>query len=79
MNIGDLVIRKIPKGRDSSNPSRNAAITQRSDLGHGLVLSKHRGGSNPSHACVTVYYTRVQKTYDIAENLMEVISDINVK
>jgi len=76
MKVGDLVIRKIPNQRDAGNPSHAAAVNQRSLLGPGLVLSTQIGGRNPSHPCLTVYYPRVGKTYDIAESLMEVISRI---
>jgi len=76
MKVGDLVIRKIPNRRDAGNPSHAAAVNQRNDLGSGLVLSTQTGGRNPSHPCLTVYYPKVGKTYDIAESLMEVISKI---
>lgn len=75
MKIGDLVIRKIPTQRDCNNPSRNAALTQRNDLGYGLVISKTMAGY-PEHLCLNVYYTKVGKSYDIAESLMEVVSEI---
>lgn len=40
----------------------------------GLVLSKQMSG-NPAHPCITVFYSRIGKTYDMAEVLMEVISE----
>ena len=73
MNVGDLVIRKVPKY--SSGPSAGFALEQIRRLGHGLVLSKQAGGSNPVHACVTVYYPKTGEIWDIAESLMEVVSE----
>ena len=40
----------------------------------GIVLSKRMSG-HPAHACVTVLYPRIGKTYEMAEALMEVISE----
>ena len=40
----------------------------------GLVLSKQMSG-NPAHPCITVFYSRIGKTYDMAEVLMEVICE----
>ena len=40
----------------------------------GIVLSKQLSG-RPAHPCVTVFYSRIGKTYDMAEALMEVISE----
>ena len=70
MQVGDLVIRKIPE-RGSARLA--PALEQRSKLGHGVILSKQMAG-NPSHPCITVYYPKVGKMYDIAESLMEVLS-----
>ena len=71
MNIGDLVIRKIPKrGTARLAP----ALQQRRELGHGIILSKQMSG-NPEHPCIDVFYTKVGKSYLIAESLMEVISE----
>ena len=50
------------------------AVAQREKLGEGLVISKQMSGM-PEHPCVTVYYTKVGKTYDIAESLLEVVSE----
>ena len=44
-------------------------------FGFGIILSKQTGGSNPVHPCITVYYPKVGKTWDIAESLVEVISE----
>ena len=62
MKVGDLVIRK--KGKDLS--SRIA----REYLGYGIILSKQM-----DYACITVIYPSVGKTFDIAESLVEVISE----
>lgn len=73
MKVGDMVIRKVPErglGR------RAPALEQIRRLGHGLVLTKQMSGSNPVHSCITVYYPKTGQIYDIAESLMEVISEI---
>lgn len=72
MKVGDLVIRKI---LHTFELKQRSAINQRELLGHGIVLTKQMAGRNPVHPCVTVYYPSVQKTYDIAEALLEVISE----
>tara|TARA_B100000131_G_scaffold315019_1_gene352786 strand:- start:883 stop:1110 length:228 start_codon:yes stop_codon:yes gene_type:complete len=73
MKIGDLVIRKII---DEPNFAfrLKASIEQRERLGHGLVLSRHYAGM-PPHWCISVFYPKVGEIYDIAESLMEVISE----
>ena len=71
MKVGDLVIRKVP---ERGTGRRASALEQRRRLGHGLVLTKQMGGSNPRHKCITVYYPLSGEMYDIAESLMEVIS-----
>ena len=71
MQVGDLVIRKIP---DRGTGGRSGALVQRRELGHGVILTKQMAGK-PSHPCITVYYPKVGKMYDIAESLMEVISE----
>ena len=71
MKPGDLVIRKI---RDLPDWKLKSAVNQRDLLGHGLVLSSHTAGQ-PAHACVSVYYPKTGKIYDIAESLLEVISE----
>jgi hypothetical protein len=74
MKVGDLVIRKIVS-EDGGILRSLAAKKQREDLGHGIILSKQMGGSNPVHPCITVLYPKWGKIYDIAESLMEVISE----
>ncbi len=65
MEVGDLVIRKnVMSGAE-----------QRERLGAGIVLAKQRLG-RPEHACVTVFYSKIGKTYSIAESLMEVVSEV---
>ena len=72
MKVGDLVIRKIP---ERGTGRRAPALEQRRRLGHGLILTKQMGGRNPRHECITVYYPLTGEMYDIAESLMEVISE----
>lgn len=74
MKVGDLVIRKT---RNVFDRQLQAAVEQRNRMGHGIILTKQTGGKNPSHPCITVYYPKVGKIYDIAESLMEVISASN--
>jgi hypothetical protein len=74
MKVGDLVIRKLCNEPDWKE---HVAINQRELLGPGIILSKQMGGSNPSHPCVTVLYPSVEKVYDIAESLVEVISELH--
>ena len=75
MKIGDLVIRKVPACGPLTEQAAVAASEQRQRMGHGLILTKQIGGSNPSHPCITVYYPKTGQIYDIAESLMEVISE----
>jgi hypothetical protein len=71
MKVGDLVIRK----RGGEEPwQRVAAAEQREALGVGVVLSKQMSGK-PAHPCLTVYYAKVGKSWDIAESYMEVVSE----
>ena len=72
MKVGDLVIRKIGKDWSWAN---SAAKRQRKELGHGIILSKQPGGSNPVHPCLTIFYPKTGQVYDIAESLMEVVSE----
>ena len=72
MKVGDLVIRKIEK---EWSWAQSAAKRQQEELGPGIILSKQWGGSSPCHPCITVLYPKVGKAYDIAESLMEVISE----
>jgi len=76
MKVGDLVIRKVsPDAGDHLNSLQEAAAhQQRSKLGHGLILTKQMSGT-PPHPCITVYYPLTGQMYDIAESLMEVISE----
>ena len=67
MKVGDLVIRK--EGKDMSS------MIMRQKMGLGIILSKQPGGSNPVHPCITVLYPKVGRVYDVAESLMEVISE----
>ena len=71
MKVGDLVIRKL------NVPGWKEARRQRAELGHGIILSKQMDGSNPVHPCITVLYPKTGEIYDIAESLMEVISEIS--
>ena len=73
MKVGDLVIRKIP---ERGTARRAPALKQRRELGHRLILSKQMAGSNPVHPCITVFYPKLGKTWDIAEALMEVINEV---
>ncbi len=67
MKVGDMVIRK--KGKDMSS------MIMQAGFGPGIILSKQMAGSNPVHPCITVYYPSVEKIWDIAESLVEVISE----
>ena len=69
MKVGDLVIRRVDV------PGWKGARLQRQQLGHGIILKKSMGGSNPVHPVITVIYPKVGKIYDIAESLVEVISE----
>ena len=71
MKVGDMVIRNaegVPDWR------QKMAYDQNEKTGAGIVLSKQMSGS-PEHMCLTVYYPKVNKTYDIAESLMTVLAD----
>ena len=65
MKVGDLVIRRCKTPH---------ALRQRTDLGSGIVLSKHVHG-NPPHPCVNVFYGKAGKSWLIAESLMELINE----
>jgi hypothetical protein len=67
MKVGDLIIRK--KGKDLSS------LIAREHLGYGIILSKQMAGRNPVHPCITVIYPSVGRVYDIAESLVEVVSE----
>ena len=70
MKVGDLVIRRL---QNEPGWKKAEAFNMRELLGFGLVLSKQMRGSHPAHPCLTVYYPKVKKIYDIAESLVEVI------
>ena len=71
MKVGDLVIRRV-----FNTPiwKYEASIEQRERLGVGLVLSKQMAGT-PKHPCVTVFYPKANKAWDIAEGLLRVINE----
>ena len=71
MKVGDLVIRKV---RGIPDWKIRSAVNQRDLLGHGVILEKQMAG-DPSHPCISVYYPKTGQIYDIAESLMEVISE----
>lgn len=71
MKVGDLVIRKV---RGVPDYMMRTAVKQRELLGHGVILTKQTAGK-PSHPCISVYYPKTGQIYDIAESLMEVISE----
>jgi hypothetical protein len=68
MKVGDLVKRQFNHARWKE------AREQHKRLGYGIVLSKQRSG-RPAHPCITVLYPMTGEVYDIAESLMEVISE----
>ena len=70
MKTGDIVRRRLPP----PGWKNQHAIMQLHRLGFGLVLSRHMSGK-PSHPCVSVYYPKTGKVYDIAVSLMEVVSE----
>ena len=71
MKLGDLVMRRVFNVPDWK---RKVAVEQRERLGAGLVLSKQMAGT-PEHPCVTVFYPKANQAWDIAESLLEVISE----
>jgi len=71
VKVGDLVTRKLG---GSTIWKRNAAWQQRQKLGTGIILSKQMSGK-PEHSCLTVYYAKTGEQWDIAESLMEVVSE----
>jgi len=70
MKVGDMVKRQFNHARWKE------AREQHKRLGYGIILSKHIAG-RPSHPCITVLYPKAGKIYDIAESLMEVVSESN--
>ena len=72
MKVGDLVIRRV---FNVSDWKRETAVKQRETLGIGIVLSKQMAGT-PKHPCVTVFYPKTSQAWDIAEGLLEVVSEL---
>ena len=72
MKVGDLVIRRVFNTPDWK---RETAIEQQERLGVGIILSKQMAGT-PEHPCVTVFYPKTNQAWDIAEGLLEVVSEL---
>ena len=72
MQVGDLVMRRVFNVPDWK---RESAVEQRERLGVGIVLSKQMAGT-PKHPCVTVFYPKTNQAWDIAEGLLEVVSEL---
>mgnify|MGYP003331855827 CR=1 FL=1 len=72
MKVGDLVMRRV---FNVSPWKRETAVKQRKTLGIGIVLSKQMAGT-PKHPCVTVFYPKTNQAWDIAEGLLEVVSEL---
>ena len=68
MKVGDLI------KRDFNSVQWKTAREQHQRLGFGIVLSKQISGQ-PRHPCVTVLYPKTGQVYDIAESLVEVVSE----
>ena len=62
MRVGDLVKRVKPLHKKDGG-----------DIG--VIMSLQVGGMNPSHPCATIFWSKSQKCHDIAESLVEVISE----
>ena len=73
MKIGDLVRRKRPSVHWHISKQRDA-IRQLVKNGIGVVVDKKMAGQ-PLHDVVTVLYPRNGRQWDIAESLMEVVSE----
>jgi hypothetical protein len=71
VTVGDLVIRKIQK---TPVWKFQVSTEQKERLGYGIVLTKQMDG-HPEHPCVTVLYPKTGEIYDIAESLVEIISE----
>ena len=69
MQVGELVIRRV---KGMTDHRLRSAVEQRERLGFGVIISKYRAGA-PEHDCISVYYPKIGKIYDIAESLVEVI------
>ena len=65
MKVGDLVRRK------TISPWRKKTHRRRA---FGIVLSMQEAGWS-AHVCLTVFYPESGRTYDIAQSLVEVISE----
>ena len=72
MQVGDLVMRRVFNVPDWK---RESAVEQRERLGVGIVLSKQMAGT-PKHPCVTVFYPKTNQAWDIAEGLLEAVSEL---
>jgi hypothetical protein len=75
VKVGDLVRRKIGSStflfgaiKDPFAHKRNA------ENGPGIILVKHMAGSNPNNF-ITVLYPKTGQVCDVAEGLVEVISE----
>lgn len=66
MKVGDLVKRKCSWKDIEYSPKLDENI--------GIVISLQSGGRNPVHPCATIFYSKVNKRYDIAVSLLEVLS-----
>ena len=73
MKVGDLVVRKT---HEIPEWSLRTAQEQKERLGPGVVLARQRSGQ-PSHPCATVFYPKTGQIFEIAESLIEVISESN--
>jgi|TARA_Y100000310_G_scaffold266306_1_gene277753 hypothetical protein len=66
MKVGDLVRRKtIAPWRKKTHRRREL----------GIVVSIQMGGIDLDHECLAVFYPESGRTYDIAQALMEVVSE----
>ena len=74
MKVGDMVMRKTGTPEGVGFFALKKARDQNKKTGAGIILSKQMAGS-PEHMCLTVYYPKVNKTYDIAESLMTVLAN----
>jgi hypothetical protein len=72
MKVGDMVMRKL---EDLPSWRLQSALECHATNGQGMILSKKMAG-DPVHPCVTVFYPKTNKTYDIAESLLVVTCEI---
>ncbi len=68
MKVGDLIKRQF------NHALWKDAREQHKRMGYGIILSKQISG-RPRHPCVTVLYPKTGQVYDIAESLVEVVSE----